>query len=404
MAGIWDMITGTNPNQGAINTAQNNASQATAAENQLIQGILPIYNTELGLFNNNYAPLIGGLGGEMQGLLGNNELGNVSQINTLADLMPSLRDALTGIPMQGLTGNILQYDSNPQDTLSGLGGVGGEALSGYLNPNTNLAGVMPGVESYFSNPQDTSLSQITPGALGFYNNEAMHGLSPETIQSTLNPLDVQTQQQINSIRNSLGDTVPNEAGLLQDLNLQGLQNKAGVLSNLAGENQLAQERGVQGEIGTAGNLDTQNAQMLSMLPGFASGLDQQTMQRLAGALQTAGGIDQLTQNMLDRAYGIGTQQEGLGMGYLGNGSSLQDTLLGDIQGFLSSGQGLLPGASGGLSSLAGLYGNAAGSAANTAFGLANAGAQQNAGTFSGLTSLFGSLAGAGAFPGLFPGA
>lgn len=403
MAGIWDMITGQNPNQGAINNAQNNANQATTAENQLIQGILPIYNTELSQFNQNYAPLMSGLGSEMQGLLGENSLGDVSQIMTLAGLDPSLRDALTGIPGQGLTNNILSYDSSPGETLSGIGGVGGTALSTYLNPNTNLASVTPGLESYFGNPENTNLAGVTPGAASFYGNEALNGLSPQSINAALNPYDVQSQQQINSIRNSLGDTLPNEAGTLEDLNLQNLQGRTGVLSSLAGENQLAQERGVQGLLGTAGGLDTQTAQMLSVLPSLSSGLDEQTMQRIAGAMQTAGGIDQMTQQMLDQAYGIGSQAEGLGMGYGGNSLTNEQSLLGDIQGFLSSGQGLLPGASGGLSSLAGLYGNAAGNAANQAFGLANSGAQQNAGMFGGLTGIFGTLAGAGAFPGLFPG-
>lgn len=398
MAGIWDMITGQNPNQGAINAAQNSANQAAHGENQLIQNaLLPIYNSMLQSWNQYYAPMQGGVAGEMGSLLGGNQLPNVSSTSTLADMFPQMRDALTGIPMSSLSNELMNYYMNPGGTLSGLNGVGGQALSTYLDPNTNLASVTPGVMSYFGNPQDTNLAGVSPGAESFFANEAMNGLSPTTIASALNPMDAQVDQQINTMRNSLGSATPNVAGLAEDMNLQGLQSKAGLLSSLGGMNQQFQNQGVENLLGTAGNLDTQTANMFSMLPQLAGGLDAQTMQRMAAALQTAGGMDQQTMDMLNQAYNIGNQQQGLGMNYLGNAENTQQGLLSDIFNYIGQGRNMLPGAASGIQNLANLYGNAAGSAANQAWNLASAGNQSNSATFGGLAGLAGQLAGAGVF-------
>lgn len=398
MAGIWDMITGQNPNQGAINSAQNSANQAAQGQNQLIQNaLLPIYNSMLSSWNQYYAPLQSPMSNEMQGLAGGNALGPLSQIDTLTSIDPSLRDALTGVPLSGMSDELMQYFMNPGGTLSGLNGVGGEALSQYLDPNTNLAQVTPGVESYFGNPQNTNLAGLTPGAESFFGNEAVHGLSPQTIGSAVNTMDTQTQQQINSMRNSLGAGVPNIAGLAEDMNLQGLQSKAGLLSGLAGQNQAVQQQGVEGMLGAGQGLDAQSAQMLGLLPGLASGLDEQSMQRMAAALQTSGGIDQMTQQMLGQAYNIGNQQSGQGMNYFGQGLNTQQGILGDLFNFLGQGRNILPGAASGIGNIANLYGNAASGAANNAMNLANAGNAQNQQMFGGLANLAGQFAGAGMF-------
>lgn len=385
--GLVGSIIGSNSQQHAANQQAQAGQQASSAETQLInQGMLPILNQLTSEYNQNYAPLQGGASGEMQSLLYGNQLPELSNISNLASLNPSQRDQLTGIPLSGLTNNILNYDSNPQNTLSGLGGIGGDVLSGYMNGNTNLAGVMPGVASYFGNPGSTDLAQLTPGGINFFGNEAANGLSPTTIGSALNPLDVQTQQQINSIQNQLGNSTPNEAGLLSDLNLQGLQNKAGLLSSLAGQNQAFQNQGMQDMLGAGAGLDSQTAAMLGQLPTFANQLDQQTLQRLGLAMQTAGGIDQQTQSMLGNAYNVGQGAQGIGMGYMGSNLGAQQGLLSDVMNYLTGGNNLLTQSESGMQNIAGMYGQAAGQAGQNALTIG----MNSSNPFSSLGSFFAS--------------
>lgn len=432
--GIIDMITGQNPNQGAINAATSSANQSSAAENQLIQqGLLPIINQRLASYNNFYSPLQGGLSNEMMGLLGTSSgaFPNLAQISNDISVSPEMRDALTGVPLSGLGNEAMSYFMNPGGTLSGLGGVGGNTLAGLENPNTNLAQTTPGVESYFGNPQNTALAGLTPGAiaglspeamlsgaggfggntLGFFNNEMQHGLTPQSIGAALNPFDAQTQQQINSMRNSLGAALPSVGSTVNDLNLQGLQAKAGISSQLAGMNQGLQQQGAQGlfntaqgidslagnrilqQLGAGGQLDSQTASMLSMLPQLAGNLDAQTFQRLLSGQNVAGGIDAQTANMLNQGFGIGNQLSNLGLNQFGQGLNLNQNLLNELFNYGSQGENLLTGAQAGMNNLVGLYGNAASGAANNALNMANAGNAQNSNMFSGLAGLAGSLFG-----------
>lgn len=358
--GIIDMITGQNPNQGAINNAQNAASQATNAQNQLIQqALLPAYQELLTNYQQNYAPLQGGVSSAYKSLLGSNAAPQLSQLSALLSADPAMMQKLTGINALGAGQNAVNYLSNPGATLSGLGGIGGNVLQGLLGP--------------------TALGALTPEAMSMFLNEAQTGLSPQTIGSALNTQEAATQSQINSLRNSIGAGTPNVGGLVKDLNLQGLQGLTGTESQLAGLNQQFQNQGLQSALGAAG------------------GLDAQTLQRLLSAESTAGTIDTNTMNMLMQAAQLGGNINQGQFGNLLSGVNLQQGLLGDISNYTGQGINSLLGGTGGISNIANLYGQAAGGAANNAMSLANAGNAATSNTFSGLAGLAGSLAGAGLF-------
>lgn len=260
-----------------------------------------------------------------------------------------------------------------------------------------MQSLTPGAISQLDPSQSVAGAVGGAAALPFFLNEAQHGFSPQTIGASLNPMDAQVQQQINSMRNSLGSGVPNIAGLTEDMNLQGLQSKAGLLSGIAGQNQQFQNQGMESALSAAFGLDQNTAARIAQQLQAGGNLDQQTYQRLAGGLQTAGGIDQQTQQMLNQAYNIANQQSGQGMNYLGSGLNTQQGLFGDILNYIGQGRNMLPGAASGIENLANLYGQSAGNAAGQATNLAQAGINQNQQTFSGLAGLFGNLAGAGAF-------
>lgn len=384
--GLIGSLISSNQNAHATQQASNAAQQGSQAETNLInQGLLPIYNQLSGDYSQFYQPYMPGFAGDLiNPLLQGNTLPNTSTIDTLASLFPQLRDALTGVGMQGITNNILGYDSNPQDTLSGLGGVGGDALSTFLDPNTNLASLTPGAIAGLDPSMLASNFVGANAAEPFFLNEAQNGFSPQTIQSALNPMDAQVDQQINTMRNSLGSATPNIAGLESDMGLQGLQAKAGILSNLAGENQMFQNQGMQSAFGTANTMDQLTRQSILDQLGVGGGLDQQTMQRLTAALQGAGGIDQLTQNMLNNAYNVGNQQQGNGMNYLGQSVNTQQGLFTDLQNYLDSGRNMLPGLASGIQNVAQMYGNAAGQAGQNAMMLG----MNQSNPFSALGSIF----------------
>lgn len=358
--GIIDMITGQNPNQSAIDNSQNAANQATAGQNALIQGaLLPAYNQLMQNYQQNYMPLQGPMSQQMQSLLGGNATPQLSQLSALMSANPALLQQMTGINALGTGQNAVNYFSNPGATLSGLGGIGGTVLGSELGP--------------------TNLGAVTPAALSQFLQTSQQGLSPQTIGAALNTQQAATQQNINSMRNSLGAGMPNVAGLTKDLNLQGLQGLTGTESQLAGMNQNVQRQGMLDALSTA------------------TGLDSQTLQRMLAAESTAGAMDQQTANYLQQANQIAQGANQGAFGNLSSGLNMQQGLLGDLQNYLGQGINSLLGGTGGISQIANLYGAGANQAAQNAMQLAGAGNQANSSTFSGLAGLAGALAAAGKF-------
>jgi hypothetical protein len=221
MAGIFDMITGQNPNQGAINTQNSNSDQATAAQNQIIQqALLPLYNTMLSQYSTDYAPLSDSLGSNLGGA--------TSALN--------------------------------------LGGTASGA-TGLFNSEAGMP---------------NSYAPTTNQATTMFQNEATNGLSPQSIGAAMNPFMASSQSNLNSIMNNLGSSTPNMAGTAAQLNLQNLQGDIGLQSALAGQNQQFQNTGATNAINaqqglvTNANSGAQNAMstqtgLLTALQNFLSG-------------------------------------------------------------------------------------------------------------------------------------
>lgn len=392
--GIIDFITGQNPNQGAINNAQNAANTATSAQNQLIQSaLLPAYNALLQNYNQNYAPMQSGVSTAYQSLLGSNNAGGMSALAQAVASNPQLLQQLTGVNSLGTTQNAVDYLSNPGATLSGLGGVGGLAIGGALSPSV-LSQIAPGALSLFENQANGGgpAGNAAPLSLGTFANEAQYGLSPQTLGAALNTQQTQTQQMINSLRNSIGSATPNIGGLASDMQLQGLQGLTGLESSLAGENQNFQHQGAQSLLSGAEGLQGLQTEGMANALNAGTNLDQQQLARLGFAQNIAGGIDQNTLNMLLQGAQLANQTNQGAFGNLFTGANFSQGELGDLANYLQGGMNSLLGGTSGISNIANLYGQAASGAANSAMNLANSGNQQNAQFGSGLMSLAGNLA------------
>ena len=298
--GLVGGIVNSNAQNHATAAAQSAADQATAGQNELIQkGMLPIYQSMLSDYQQNYQPLESGAA--YQYGQSENALNSVPTAQNLSALLhelgsPSELDAASGLPMQALTQNILSYFNNPGNTLSGINGQGGKALD-------------------------------------FYNQEAQQGLDPQYINNAVRTQQNQFQTNLNSVRNSLGGSVPNLAGTLGDMNYQNDNAMLGLLSSLGAQNQTFKNE--------------------------AEG----------AALQTAGGIDSQMQNMLINALNIGDNAQSTQLGRQQAGvTGAQDTLT-NLLNYITSGKSTLPGVASGFGGIADTYGQRAAGAANQLAGL-----------------------------------
>ncbi|MGH7746544.1 MAG: hypothetical protein ACREQ5_17555, partial [Candidatus Dormibacteria bacterium] len=324
--GIVDMVTGANPNQGQINTSNNAAQQATDTQNQLIQkALLPAYQ-QLMQYYNQTTPVQSPVASIMQGLAGSNTLNPLSQLSSVLANNPTLMQAITGINSTGSTQNAVNVLENTGGDVSGLAGVGGQALHTAMNP--------------------TNLQAISPTMSAFYQNEATHGLSPQTIGAALNTQQAQDQSEIGSLRNSLGAASPNINGAIQAA-LQGQQQGLiGTESALAGQNQGVQNAGIQGLGSTASTLDDQTLKRALVALGISSGIDTQNQKQLMQGANLANSVNQQQTGNINTAFGL-------------QGENVQNLLS-----YLQGGTSALQGGASGTGSIANLYGSAAGGAAN----------------------------------------
>lgn len=282
-------IFGGKQQQNAMNQ-QSAASQAAAqAMSQLVnQGIMPTLNTELQSYQQNFAPLQAGMSG------------------AYGSLLPQLN--LPGA-YQGM-----------QSALQNLQGLGGQTISG-------LGGLQGVTENAFN-----TLNQVAPGAMKLYEQTQAHGLSPQVIGNAYNNLQVQNAQQMNSIKNQLGDALPNLSGTIGDMQLNDAMSRAQLGSNLAAQNQALKLQGA----------------------GLATGLGQQLGQDVMSQ------VPQIAQ-LMGQQFGVGQDIFGANQNMFNTGMGAA----GQIGNYANQGQEFLSQALQGMMSLAGMYGNmASGSASN----------------------------------------
>ncbi|MDE2102822.1 MAG: hypothetical protein KGL39_36595 [Patescibacteria group bacterium] len=174
MAGIFDFLTGTNPNQGAINNAQNSAAQATQAENQLIQSTLvPIINTMLSNWNNYYQPQVANAATQVGAIQPNTA---ATGANTLDFFNNEMNQGLTP---QSIGAAQNTYDVGQQQMLN--------SIANRLGPATpNLAGTIQNLNQQDLQGRIGLASSLAGMNQNFQNQGAQSGMN--TSQGLLNDI------------------------------------------------------------------------------------------------------------------------------------------------------------------------------------------------------------------------
>lgn len=384
--GLAGSIFGSSQQSSAANNATNAASQATAAQQQLTQQQLAIYQQLLQQYNQNVQPLQGPLGSEYGSLLNTLNPTGTTQNAVGADTNP---DQATGIPLQGLTGNALQYLSNPQDTLSQqVGGTLLPGLEGGAAGNTALGTLTPGAISSLLSGGVTG-NGTSPGvgsaALQYYLNQAQNGgINPLLQQNALGQQQQGFDQQTADLRNSLGGET-NINAVLGNVNTQDEQQRASLIAQMTGQSQQLENQAMGSAFSTGQAIDTQTNQGTEAALQAAGGLDAQSLQYALSALQSAGGLDAQTLQMLTGAQQLGSSAQQTQLGNLGNANTTTQNWLTQLQNYLAQGQAGATGVASGVGGVAGTYGGAATAAAGNAASLSAGAAANN--PFTGLGNM-----------------
>jgi hypothetical protein len=349
MSGIWDAITGQNPNQGAINSASSSANAATANQNTNLNAQTGIYNNLASGFNTNYAPLQGGTMGGFQGLLGPaGQAGGLQ--NTLMQALgsPSGTGAFTGINGGSLLNSALGTASGAN---MGIGGAMGQ------NQGINYG----------------ALGQLGTAG-GVFGGMAMNGLSPSVIGNAMGNYQNGVQQQMNTEMNQLGPGV-NAGALAQSLGQQSIMGQAQLQSDLAAQNQGVMAQGATGLGNVASGMSDIGNSMFS---------------------NTLGGLGQQVSNA-NSNYNLGQGYNQTALGNLNTAAGIPMTDLSALQNYIGQGLGSLTGAASGLGSVASAYGGQAGMYGGLANQYTQEGQAQNAMTMNMLGSGLGYVSGMGGF-------
>lgn len=265
--GLVGSVIGSNSQNHAAQQAQNAANTAAQGQNQLDSQLVNIYNQMAADYQKNYQPLEGPMGQMIGGMEGSFNPQALDQLTLGALTNPQERDALTGVPLQGITNGALNYFFNPGGTLSGVNGVGGQGLN-------------------------------------YFANLAQNGMDPAVANNAYNNFSNNEQQSINSMRNSLGAGVPNVSGMLNDLNEQALQGRANLGSNLAAQDQGIRTQGMTNLLQTAGGIDQQTQAMLQQAYNMANQQSQQGVSNLQSAFGNGNDILSMIQNYIGQGRNI----------------------------------------------------------------------------------------------------
>lgn len=254
-------------------------------------------------------------------------------------------NAITGLQNQaGQYGSVLPgLTSAMQSEAGGAGAQAPGAASSYINnamnPNAlaaatgiNAGGLTSAATSYLSNPNGTNLSQASPGAMSFYQNEAQNGLNPQVATNAQNQLQQQFGQSQAAIRQ--------QAAPGQNLNAESQAAQNSLLSNstnlgaqLAGQDQQFRNIGEAGALSTATGLDAQKQQMLTGAAQLGTNYNQTVLgdqaagagfgQQILAALQNfAGQGNQLNEFGISSLGSLGQQYNQQGEYYSGLASSM----------------------------------------------------------------------------------
>lgn len=322
--GVAGSLFGGAQQQAGMNAQEQAAMMDSQAMNELInKAILPGFNTEMQTYQQDFAPLQQGISG------------------AYGSLIPQLN--LPGA-YQGM-----------QSSLGNLEGLGAQTIGG-----------LGGLQGMTSNAFDL-LNQTVPNAMKLYEKTAQHGYSPQVIGNAYNNLQVQNQQQMNSIKNQLGDALPNLAGSINDMQMNDAMSRAQLGSNLAAGDQALKLQGA----------------------GLATGLGQQVGQDIMSQ------VPQLAQ-LMQSQFGIGQDLFGANQQMFNAGMGAA----GQMGNYANAGQSYLTNALNGLSNIAGMYGNMASGAASNMTNMMNQGGGFG-GALSGIGNILSNLPGMGG-GGFFP--
>lgn len=364
---------------GSINSsnAQNNATaaaaQATQGQQQLTGEQLAIYQQLLQQYNQNAQPLQAPLSSQYGGLLAGDNSAAIAgaDLNALGN-----PDAATGINVQGLTANALGYLSNPQNTTSQqIGQPIVSSLMSGASGNTNLGAETPGAISSLLSGGVTGTGS-SPGvgadALNYYLNQAQNGGIDPTLQNNaLRQQQTGFDTQLADVRNSIGG-MSNIGAITGQMNTQDEQQRANLVAQMTGQSQQLRTGAMGSALSAAQGIDQQNNANTQTALGDAGNLDQQSLQYMLSALQSAGGLDAQTLQMLTGAQSMGSGQEQTDINNLNTAQSTNQSMLSQIQNYITQQQATAAGVAPGLQGVAQQYGNAAQTAAGNASAAANA--------------------------------
>lgn len=362
IGGIFGSINSSN----ASNAATSAASQASAAQNQIDQQQLAIYQQLLQQYNTNVQPLQGQLGAEYQSAEDTATPGLSAYAND-ALLNP---DAATGINVSGLTQNALNYDSDVNDTYASsvygdeigdmLQGASGESVlgsTGQQNINSLLSGGLTG---------NTANPGVGASAVNYYLNQAQNGgINPLLMNNALGQQSTANAQDINNIRNAMGGT-SNIGALLQNQNLNNNQSTANLIAQLTGQSQQLETAAEGSALGAAQSVDQQSSANTLQATNLESSIDQEELQYQLAALQSAGSLDTQRSQMINGAQALGSAAQQTQLGNVTSADAQQNALLAQIQNYLAQGQAGATGVATGLQGIGTQYGNSASAAATNA--------------------------------------
>lgn len=254
---------------GASQDASASSAASTAQQEMMNSIVMPVINNMMQAYSQNYQPVQTGTSSQYQGGLGALNMG---------DIISAAQN----------------YMLNPQNTMSSQVGPG------LINQYGQLGSGIGALQGPAGDAFDAFMNQM-PGAMSLYDTTEQHGFSPQTITSAYNNLNAQNAQQVNSIMNQLGSSMPNPAAELNQLQYQNAQSRAMLGSQLAGQSQNLMLQGAN----AAAGLGTQAGQNILQQVGEQANLYGQQGQMLMPQFQIAQGMDQQTLNMLNDAFNMG---------------------------------------------------------------------------------------------------
>jgi hypothetical protein len=329
---LGDIVGGAASGAGAIE--QGMASQTAAnSQSKMNDQTMQALQSLLGSYNSSYAPALGPTGSDVTA----EASGAGSQANGLASLFqslgadPAMIQQLTGINANAGTQALTNYASNPGQTQ--LGQIAPGAIGQMMNTGgTNLAGANQGLSS-------------------FYQNEQKNGINPQTANNAQDQLQQGYNQAVSNV-NANAQPGQNTNAQQQDMFNSLLSQKTNLAGNLAGQSQQFMNQGAQGVAQTAG------------------GLDSQTMSMLMNALQSSGMLNSATLGNLQAGSQAGQSANQTALGNVGSASSSSQNAIDQAMNFIGQGRSsLIPGINAGQS-MAQNYGVQAQNAGNNASNLA----------------------------------